>query len=79
MHVVYWRCEQDPLKDVGQVAQVEHVMELDSRGQESGSHFGVELQGAVDECGADLAHLWRKARHGQMLRQDTVVDRCQRI
>ena len=62
------------LEDVGEIPEVEDVVELDGGGQEGCGHLVVERQRTLDQVRRELLHGARKARLGEMLTQDAGVD-----
>ena len=62
------------LEDVGEVAQVEDVVELDGGGQEGVRHAVVQRDGAVHHRRAHLDDAAVEGALLQVLRQDAVVD-----
>lgn len=65
------------LEDVGEVSQVEDVVELDSGGEEGGGDALVQGQGQLDQGGAALLQGSAEALSFQVLRQDGGVDGAQ--
>ena len=70
-----------PLEDVGEVAQVEDVVELDGGRHEDLRQFRVEVQGRVHHVGARLPHEEGElvARRVQVVGQDGIVDGVQGV
>ena len=62
------------LEDVGQISEVEDVMELYSSWQEIGGDLVVKGQCTSYESSGVLLHITSKTVEGEMLRQDTDVD-----
>jgi len=62
------------LEDVGQISQVEDIVELDGRGQEGRCDLAVKGQCPINECARILLHVAGKAVDCEMLGEDTRVD-----
>ena len=67
------------LEDVGEVAQVEDVVELDGGGQEGGGDALVEAQRQLHQGGRAALQLGAEARSAQPLGQDGGVDGGERV
>ena len=67
------------LEDVGEVSQVEDVVELDGGREERGGDLLVERQRAVHQHRRHLLDGLREVVLYEVLRQDVVVDRMQRV
>lgn len=65
------------LEDVGEVSEVEDVVELDGGGEEGGGHTLVESQSQLDQSGATLLEGGAEALATQVLRQDGGVNGAQ--
>lgn len=65
------------LEDVGEVSEVEDVVELDSGWEEGGGHTLVESQSQPDQSGAALLEGGAEALATHMLRQDGGVNGAQ--
>ena len=67
------------LEDVGEISQVEDVVELDGCRQEGSGHLCVHGDGGVDQRAANLLHWLREFVLLKMLQQDVAVDRVQSV
>lgn len=65
------------LEDVGEVPQVEDVVELDCSGEEGGGEPLVQGQGYLHQGGAALLQGGAETLSSQVLRQDGGVDGAQ--
>lgn len=65
------------LEDVGEVSEVEDIVELDGGGEEGGGHTLVESQSQLDQRGATLLEGGAEALATQVLRQDGGVNGAQ--
>lgn len=62
------------LEDVGEVSEIENVVEFDRCGQKSGGDFLVEGEGQIDELGGGFPQgLWEVSER-KVLSQDGAVD-----
>ena len=62
------------LEYVREIPEIEHVMELDSSGQEAAAYPGVEIEGALDHHGGYLHHTLNCGDALEMLVQNWAVD-----
>lgn len=62
------------LEDVGEVSEVEDIVELNGSGQECLGDPAVQCQSSLDHLSGEPLHRAKEAGEGQMLRQDAGVD-----
>ena len=67
------------LENIGEISQVEDVVELDGGRQEGGSHFVVQCQSAQYEGRGIFLDRLRETGHLEMLREDLGIDGHQSI
>ena len=67
------------LEDIGQIPEVEYVVELDGRGQEVVGHLAVEGDGGLDRCRASLQNRGAEGLLLQVATQNLAVDGLQGI
>ena len=67
------------MKDVGEVSQVEDVVELDGSWEERGGDLGVECERTLHHLWSELLQLLREATNVKVLREDCRVDVLQSV
>ena len=67
------------LEYVGEVSEVEYVVELDGGREEGGGDLLVQGEGCVHQLLRVLLHLAREASTGYVALEDAEVDRPQRV
>ena len=67
------------LEDVGEVSQVEDVVELDGSREEGGGDLGVECKCTLHHLRRELLQLLRESANVEVLRENRGVDVLQSV